>query len=103
MIDDISNRIEKLQELCEAYHVRRFEAFGSATRDDFDAERSDLDFLVVFDDVPGVRHADQHFGLLKDLEDLFGRSIDLVELFAVWNPFFLQAIRSSRVVLYDAA
>jgi len=34
---------------------------------------------------------------------LFQRPIDLVMVSAIKNPYFLEAIASSRMVLYDAA
>ena len=40
---------EALITLCRRFHVRRLELFGSATRKDFDTQRSDLDFLVDFE------------------------------------------------------
>jgi uncharacterized protein len=49
MIAEISSHREELRESCRRFHVRRFDLFGSATGDDFDAERSDLDFLVESD------------------------------------------------------
>ena len=44
----ISNARADLQELCQRFRVERLELFGSATRDDFDPDRSDFDFLVEF-------------------------------------------------------
>lgn len=99
----MSGELDELREVCRARHVRRLEVFGSATRDDFDSDRSDLDFLVVFEDAPGIGHLDQYLGLQENLEHLFNRPVDLIELFALKNPFFLRAIKPSRVVLYDAA
>jgi hypothetical protein len=49
MIADISSHREELRELCRQFHVRRLDVFGSATGDDFDPARGDLDFLVEFD------------------------------------------------------
>jgi uncharacterized protein len=49
MIAEISSHREELRELCRLFHVRRLDLFGSAAADDFDGERSDLDFLVEFD------------------------------------------------------
>ncbi|MEK7358183.1 MAG: nucleotidyltransferase domain-containing protein, partial [Bdellovibrionota bacterium] len=68
-----------ISELCTRYGVARLELFGSAAEDRFDAERSDLDFLVEFmpdhELGPWLRH---YFDLKEGLEDLFGRSVDLV-------------------------
>ena len=49
MIAEISSHREELGQLCRQFHVRRLDLFGSAAGDDFDPARSDLDFLVEFD------------------------------------------------------
>jgi len=41
-------------------------------------------------------------GLLVDLEDLFGRKIDLVSYPAIRNPFFKQVVDQTRGSLYAA-
>jgi uncharacterized protein len=45
-------------------------------------------------------HADSFFGLLEDLESLFGRRIDLLEPEPIENPYLRASIESSRRVLY---
>lgn len=101
----IEAKKKELVELCRRYKVQRLELFGSAAREDFDPQRSDLDFIVVFEPAesatPG-HYANRYFGLLESLESLFNRSVDLVELSAIRNPYFFQAIQSSRSVLYAA-
>jgi uncharacterized protein len=93
----------ELQRLCRKYAVRRLEVFGSATSDKFDAEKSDLDFLADFDEPPeGMDLVEQYFDLHAELESLFKRRVDLVELCAVKNPYFLRAIELHRKVLYAA-
>ena len=93
---------EELAELCRRFGVKRLEIFGSAAREDFDPEKSDLDFLVVFDPAAPLRPADRYFGLLESLEALFNRRVDLLELSAIKNPYFLQEIQSARSLLYAA-
>jgi uncharacterized protein len=88
--------------LCARHGVRRFEVFGSAATGRFDPARSDLDFLVEFEPAPPAQMADRYFGLLEDLESLFGRRVDLVMTKAIKNPYFLQAIQPSRALLYAA-
>jgi predicted nucleotidyltransferase len=98
----ITNHTIELGEICRRHGVRRLEIFGSATRGDFDPSNSDLDFLVDFlsDDWHGA--ADRWFGLIEDLESLFDRKVDLVDVGAAKNPDFLQHIRADRVELYVA-
>jgi hypothetical protein len=96
----LEGKEEALSELCRRYHVRRLSLFGSATRADFDPSRSDLDFLVEFDDPPDSRYANQYFGLLRDLEVLFARPVDLVESGAIRNPWFRRGVDASSTVLF---
>ena len=98
----IQDRREELIRICSRYAVRKLELFGSATTDRFDPEASDLDFLVEFEPGRLQDMADRYFGLLEDLEALFGRKVDLVMASAIKNPYFLQAIEDSRTLLYAA-
>ncbi len=98
----IENKRSDLTRLCNQFHVRRLDLFGSATGDSFDPSRSDLDFVVVFETTTPELHAERYFGLLSSLEDLFACHIDLVESGAIKNPYFRQSVESSRVTVYAA-
>jgi predicted nucleotidyltransferase len=98
----IDEKRDKIVDLCRRYRVRALELFGSAVNDRFDLATSDIDFLVDYEVLSPKEHAACYFGLLFSLQDLFGREIDLVELSAVRNPYFLQAIAPDRVLLYAA-
>jgi predicted nucleotidyltransferase len=100
MIAEISSRREELVELCRRFHVRRLDLFGSATGDDFDSERSDLDFLVEFE--PGALSFSLYFYLKEALEALFGRKVDLVEPRAIRNPYFKESVERSREPVFEA-
>ncbi len=77
--------------------------FGSAVREDFAPERSDLDFMVEFTPLnPGDR-ADAYFGLLLGLEELFARPVDLVEARAVRNPYVRRTIQQHQETVYAVA
>ena len=99
----ITDKIEQVRLLCESRRVFRLDLFGSGASDDFDPDRSDLDFLVDFHPMSPVEHKDAYFGLLDDLEKLFGKRVDLVEPGPIRNPYFRAAIDQSRVNLYAAA
>ncbi len=88
--------------ICQRYHIRRLDVFGSAARAvDFNPESSDADFLVEF--APEVTVGlDTLFGAKADLEELLGRGVDLVEPGAIRNPFVLATINSSREPVYAA-
>ena len=103
MISLIEKSSGALAQLCVRYRVRRLELIGSAvTGEKFDAEKSDIDFLVEFQPLKQGEYADTYFGLLEALESLFNRHVDLVMVRAVKNPYFLESINKSRKVLYAA-
>lgn len=99
----IEYKRRELEALCERHGVERLALFGSALRDDFDPEKSDLDFSVTFSPMSPERHAAAYFGLLDDLEGLFGRRVDLVEIGAVRNPYLRRSIEEEQETVYAAA
>jgi predicted nucleotidyltransferase len=99
----VQQQLQPLRELCRKHRVERLDLFGSAARDDFDPATSDLDFLVGFEVMAPKDHADSYFGLLEDLEKLFGRHVDRLESEPIENPYLWQSIVKSRTALYEAA
>ncbi len=97
---NLFNYADELENLCDVYGVNQLELFGSASRSDFDPEDSDLDFLVEFSNTHALGASDRYFGLKEDLERLFQRPVDLVEVQAIKNPYFRQAIEQDKVLLY---
>ena len=93
--------LAEVQILCRRYGVRRLEVFGSATTGVFDAQRSDLDLLVEFDDDP-AHLFDRYFGLKESLEALYGRRVDLVTAGSLRNPYFIAAVNETRQLVYAA-
>jgi hypothetical protein len=102
VIEELKDRAQELGRLCRRFRVKRLDVFGSASTGNFDPLTSDLDFLVVFESMQPKEHADVYFGLLAELQELFSRNIDLVELEAINNPYFLEQVEESRSVLYAA-
>ena len=88
--------------LCRRSRVTRLELFGSAARGDFDATTSDFDFFVEFEDLGWEGSFHRYMDLKLGLEDLLGRPVDLVELKAVTNPYFLEVATRHRELLYAA-
>ena len=102
MMHLVDQNLTALARLCQKYEVQALELFGSAARGEFDPASSDLDFLVAFLPQGNVDAADRYLGLLVDLEDLFQRKIDLVDVRAHRNPFFMAEALRTRVRLYAA-
>lgn len=102
MTDLLSEKLQTLRELCKQFEVRRLDLFGSGARGDFDPTKSDLDFLVLFRRDGKLSAADRYLDLLAALQDLFGRDIDLVDVMAARNPYFMAEALKHRVMLYAA-
>ena len=102
MVNAVEERAEELKRLCVIYGVQRLDLFGSALTDQYDPDRSDLDFLVEFQPAALSAYADAYFGLLEALGRLFGRPVDLVVESAIKNPYFRQSVEQTRVPVYEA-
>lgn len=100
MITLVSDKSDQVAELCRKFNVLRLDIFGSAVTGDFSLEKSDLDFLVEFGPLPSGTRASTYFGLLRALENLFDRSVDLVMTTAIENPYFLRQVKKTKEVVY---
>ena len=98
----ITHNQDALRQLCRQYHIKKLEVFGSVTRDDFDAEKSDIDFLVEFNPMDSASYADNYFNLHSALQQLFETSVELVVASTIKNPYFLESIEADRSFLYAA-
>ena len=108
MDDVISARLHVTQDqiaaFCRKWNIVRFELFGSALREDFDA-KSDVDILATFGPEVGLTIA-----ALLEMEDelalIFDRKVDLVERKVVEdNPNWIRRKRilDSARLIYAAA
>jgi len=79
--------------------VKQLYAFGSVLTDKFNTN-SDIDLIVDFLQLDLLEYADNYFDLKFALEKVFKRKIDLLEEKAIRNPFFKQAIKEQRQLLY---
>ena len=102
MIELVKQHVQELESLCQKYHVKQLELFGSAVSGEFEAQSSDLDFLVEFLPLAEGQYADVYFDLLFELQDLFGCDVDLVTVNSIKNPYFIQAINQQKELLYAA-
>ncbi len=102
MVAIIEHKRTALAELCRRYEVERLYLFGSAAQGHFDAQHSDLDFLVHFANrEPTGEYADRHLDFAEELEPLFGRPVDLVTEQSIRNPYFRSEVESTRQLVYE--
>lgn len=102
MVGLLQSKREAIVEACARHGVARLEVFGSALRDDFKCDGSDLDLLVEFEPMEPYARVEAYFGLLEELRHLLKRDIDLVMAGAVKNPYIAREIEHTKQVFYAA-
>lgn len=97
------NELEKykadIYKLCESHHVQALYVFGSVLTDRFN-HKSDIDLMVDFKNIKVEDYADNYFDFKFSLQDVFQRSVDLLEKKALKNPYFLQAVNNQKQIIY---
>jgi len=89
---------EKIQEFCLRWKIVEFSLFGSVLRDDFYSD-SDVDILVSFSEDADWDLYDW-ITMIEELEEVFGREVDLAEKSTLRNPFRRHAILNNREIVY---
>lgn len=97
----ISDKVEELKKLCNAYSVKSMYAFGSVCTDRFN-DKSDIDFLISFDNLSIEQYTDNYFDLHYKLENLFNRKIDLLTDKSLSNPYFITGVEQTKKLIYAA-
>ena len=90
--------LEDIAKLCREYQVVELSVFGSVVRDDFDAKKSDVDFLVDFQpdatlDLIG------YFDLENKFSALVKRRVDLVSKQSM-RPHWRDEIAPTAKLIY---
>lgn len=98
----LENKRQAIAEACMRHGVVRLDAFGSALRDDFRPDESDLDLLIEFAPMEPYARVDAYFGMLEELRTLLGLEIDLVMAGAVKNRYIARDIERTKRMLYAA-
>ena len=93
---------ERIAELCRAHHVRRLSIFGSAVRDDFDPNRSDVDVRVEFAPEALDDYVHHVHSMHDSLVELLGRNVDMLTAAAIPNRYFRHELERTQVTLYAA-
>ena len=93
----------RLADLCRRRGIRKLELFGSIVRDDFGPE-SDVDVMVEFE--PGRTPGLGFFDIAEELEEIFGRKVDLTTRRTVEqspNYIFRKHALRDVATVYEAA
>jgi predicted nucleotidyltransferase len=96
-IEDYKQAIEKI---CKDLRVKHLDLVGSASRSDFQPDKSDIDLLVEFDGIDKL--FDRYFELKIKLEEQLGRQVDVIQESAVKNPYVKKSLNRDKVRIYGS-
>jgi len=97
----LKKNIEEIEAICKRRAVKKLYSFGSVNTENFN-EDSDVDLLVDFKNIDVESYADNFFEMCYELEDLFGRKVDLVTIRSVKNPIFKKMVDAGKQLLFDS-
>lgn len=92
--------LPEIEKICRKYEAKSLTLFGSALTEEFDPDKSDLDFLLEL--ISPENGLDKYFGIKEELEKLLKRDVDLVMPKAIKNPYLKESIYSRLKKCYDA-
>ena len=96
----IQNQLQAIKVLCKQGRVKSLYAFGSVTTSRF-SDKSDIDLLIDFEPSISIDdYTDKFFFLREKFTALFNRDVDLVTRRSLSNPFFIEDVEQSKVLIY---
>lgn len=103
MIDDARDYSEETANICKRHHVKYLGLHGSGpNQENGGAEQQDVGFLVEFLPLEPKQYAECYFALQKELQDMFGRHVDLVDLNGITHPDILGPLTKNKTDIYNA-
>jgi len=96
----VEKNIDELINLCKHHKVRELYIFGSVLTDKFN-DKSDIDFLVQFENIDILEYFDNYMDFKENLETLLGRPVDLLENQAIRNPIFRRVVDRNKRLVYE--
>jgi uncharacterized protein len=99
--DDIKVKLQDFISLCTTHKVMYLYAFGSAIRDDFNEQTSDVDLIVEIDDSDPIERGEKLIDLWDKLEIFFSRKVDLLTFSSIKNPILRKNIDRTKILIYD--
>ncbi len=95
----LENNISQIVALCRKHKVSKLFAFGSILTNRFNDE-SDVDLLVSFNKSEVTDYFDNYFDFKYSLEDLLGRTVDLLEEQTIKNPYLKKNVDATKSLIY---
>ncbi|MBX3378461.1 MAG: nucleotidyltransferase domain-containing protein [Phycisphaeraceae bacterium] len=92
--------VDRLAEICRGFGIVECSVFGSAAGGDL-ARANDVDFLISLREGVALDF-DEYAALERELSELCGKPVDVINARFVRNPYLRRSIEQSRRVLYAA-
>ena len=99
--NEIRKNLSLFSDICKNHGIKSLYAFGSSVTDQFNPQRSDIDLLVGMEDMDPLEKGEKLLSLWDKLEDFFQRKVDLLTQKSLKNPFLLENIDKTKILLYD--
>ncbi len=90
----------ELSDLCRKHKVKELYAFGSVVDEKRFNDKSDVDLLVNFENVPLLEYADNFFDLADGLEHILKRKVDLLTMKSLRNKYFIESVNRTKKMVY---
>ena len=96
-IEDVK---EKVNNISRSFKIKKLGVFGSLVRGEL-TSKSDIDFIVEFNDDGYNGRCDRYMDLIEELEKIFGRKIDLITYESLNNPVFKATVEKEMKIIYE--
>ena len=103
MIDSKRDYAQEIAAVCKHHHVNYLGLHGSIlSQEDAGGENPEINLLVEFLPLESKQHEACFTALEKELSDLFGRHINIVDLTDITHPDLLRQLTKRKTDLYKA-
>ncbi|WP_302799962.1 nucleotidyltransferase family protein [Parabacteroides goldsteinii] len=99
--NEIRKDLGRFTSICREHGIKSLYAFGSSVTDRFNPDTSDIDLLVELEEMEPLERGEMLLSLWDKLEAFFHRKVDLLTQKATHNPFLLESINATKLLLYD--
>jgi predicted nucleotidyltransferase len=96
----LTQNIQAIKQICKSHKVKKLYAFGSVCTDKFN-EKSDIDFIISFENRYFDNYVENFFELEDELKKLLNRKIDLVTQETIQNPYFIKVVNRTKTPIYE--
>lgn len=95
----LQSKLPQLTQICQKHRVSKLYAFGSILTDRFNDE-SDIDLIAEIDEPDPLVNGELRWSLYDELYELFQRKVDMISEKNLKNPFFIQELNKTKLLIY---